>query len=155
MNVSKHGMKQLSRSMTKHTKWLVRSLIRAFAVGSMDLSFFMRTAKTLIRLGGCPGWSESSLGAQIILLVLSSCGWTDSARVWITAMDCRQSGKHSYILSLFKTSTKDRPFHICLWQKYRRNKTMQVWSQKALQLVCKNQILDIYLIILRRIWFSH
>ena len=23
----------------------------------------MRTAKTLIRLGGCPGWSESSLGA--------------------------------------------------------------------------------------------
>ena len=26
--------------------------------------FFMRTAKTLNRLGGCPGWSESSLGAQ-------------------------------------------------------------------------------------------
>ena len=24
----------------------------------------MRTAKTLIRLGGCPGWSESSPGAQ-------------------------------------------------------------------------------------------
>ena len=24
----------------------------------------MRTAKTLIRLGGCPGWSECSLGAQ-------------------------------------------------------------------------------------------
>ena len=23
--------------------------------------FFMRTSKTLIRLGGCPGWSESSL----------------------------------------------------------------------------------------------
>ena len=31
----------------------------------------MRTAKTLIRLGGCPGWSESSLGAHTILLVLS------------------------------------------------------------------------------------
>ena len=29
------------------------------------------TAKTLIRLGGCPGWSESSLGTQIILLDLS------------------------------------------------------------------------------------
>ena len=27
-------------------------------------AFFMRTAKTLIRLGGCPGWSESSLGAH-------------------------------------------------------------------------------------------
>ena len=24
----------------------------------------MRTAKTLIRLGGCPGWSESSLGGK-------------------------------------------------------------------------------------------
>ena len=33
----------------------------------------MRTAKTLIRLGGCPCWPESSLGAQVILLILS-CG---------------------------------------------------------------------------------
>ena len=31
----------------------------------------MRTAKTLVRLGGCPGWTESSLGAHAILLVLS------------------------------------------------------------------------------------
>ena len=31
----------------------------------------MRTAKTLIGLGGCPGWSESSLGTHAILLVLS------------------------------------------------------------------------------------
>ena len=29
------------------------------------------TAKTLIRLGRCPGWSESSLGAHAVLLVLS------------------------------------------------------------------------------------
>ena len=32
------------------------------------------TAKTLIRLGGLPGWSESSVGAQVILLVLSCSG---------------------------------------------------------------------------------
>ena len=31
----------------------------------------MQTAKTLIGLGGCPGWSKSSLGAHAILLVLS------------------------------------------------------------------------------------
>ena len=31
----------------------------------------------LIGLGGCPGWSESSLGAQVILLVLSCCGSAD------------------------------------------------------------------------------
>ena len=31
----------------------------------------MQTAKTLMRLGRCPGWYESSLGAKVILLVLS------------------------------------------------------------------------------------
>ena len=31
----------------------------------------MQTVKTLIRLSGCPGWPEFSLGAQVILLVLS------------------------------------------------------------------------------------
>ena len=34
-------------------------------------AFFMQTAKTRIRPGECPDWSESSLGAYIILLVLS------------------------------------------------------------------------------------
>ena len=29
------------------------------------------TAKTLFRLVGCPGWSESSLAVQVILLVVS------------------------------------------------------------------------------------
>ena len=33
----------------------------------------MQTAKILIRLGGCPGLSESSLDTQVILLVLSCC----------------------------------------------------------------------------------
>ena len=36
-------------------------------------AFFVRTAKTLIRLDGCPGWYESSLDAHAILLVLSCC----------------------------------------------------------------------------------
>ena len=42
----------------------------------------MQTAKTLIRLGGCPGWSESSLGAHAILLVLSWGGSNSEARGW-------------------------------------------------------------------------
>ena len=54
------------------------SLIRVFAVSSMGSKrtqgFFMRTTKTLIKLGGCPGWFESSLGAHAILLVLSGGG---------------------------------------------------------------------------------
>ena len=50
------------------------SLIRVFAVRMKKawiLSYPLSTGKTLIRLGGCPGWSESSLGALAILLVLS------------------------------------------------------------------------------------
>ena len=37
--------------------------------------FFRWTSKSLIGLGGGPGWSESLLGAHVILLVLS-CGGT-------------------------------------------------------------------------------
>ena len=42
-----------------------------FSVQLRTQAFFMRTVKTLIRLGGCPGWSESLLGAHAILLILS------------------------------------------------------------------------------------
>ena len=34
----------------------------------------MRTVKTLITLGRCPGWSESSLGTYLILLDMSCAG---------------------------------------------------------------------------------
>ena len=47
------------------------------------------TAKTWIRLGGCPVWSESLLGTQIIMLVLSWGGSNHSlwhlcvTKIWI------------------------------------------------------------------------
>ena len=65
--------------MTKPTKWLCAQwrLRSAWASVQSDQSrccalnvylrvqaFIMWTAMTLIRLGGCPGWSESSLGAH-------------------------------------------------------------------------------------------
>ena len=76
----------MSRLMAKPTKWSVaqRRLRSTWASAQSDQSlhsalngwlrtqcFFMRTATTLIRLGGYPDWLESSLGAQISLLVLS------------------------------------------------------------------------------------
>ena len=82
----------LSRLMTKPTKWLCaqprlrsvwasaqsdQSLRCAFNGYLRTQAFFTRTAKTQIRLGGCPGWSESSLGAHAISLVLSRCGSSD------------------------------------------------------------------------------
>ena len=47
------------------------------------------TAKTLIRLGKCPGWSESSLGAQIILLVVSwgSSDWIQTSWIFILQIE--------------------------------------------------------------------
>ena len=38
------------------------------------LSYSYSAQRRLIRLGGCPGWSESSLCIQVILLVLSCRG---------------------------------------------------------------------------------
>ena len=71
----------MSRDMTKPTKWVCaqRRLRSAcsWASAQSDQSLrcpheetlgpllpTKRTAKTLIRLGGCPGWSESLLGAH-------------------------------------------------------------------------------------------
>ena len=107
--------------MTKPTKWVcARQRLRsAWASAQSDQSlrcalngyqrtkgFFMRTSKNLIRLGGCPGWSESSLGAKsfcwfcleaahIVLLIPEdidlnkcsdeiwlSCSWTISSFWW-------------------------------------------------------------------------
>ena len=77
-NVHVHW-EHLSHDMTKPTKWVCaqQRLRSAWASAQSDQSlrwalngylrtqaFFMRTAKTLIRLGECPDWSESSLGAQ-------------------------------------------------------------------------------------------
>ena len=84
----------LSRLLTRPTKWHVLTaktrmprLIRVFTVYMKKhwvLSYPMSAQWRLIRLGGCPGWSESSLGcpgwsessfgAKVILLVLSQGG---------------------------------------------------------------------------------
>ena len=42
----------------------IRSVWSESSLCALWQGFFMRTAKTLIRLGGCPGWSGSSLGAH-------------------------------------------------------------------------------------------
>ena len=60
-----------SRDMTKPTKWMCaqRRLRSAWASAQSDQSLrcpheALSAQRRLIRLAGCPGWSESSLGAQ-------------------------------------------------------------------------------------------
>ena len=71
----------LSQRMTKPTKWHVRPGKTEISLGIRPVwsDSNERTAKTLIRLGGCPGWSEPSLGAYAILLVLSCAGSFESS----------------------------------------------------------------------------
>ena len=68
---------KMSNDMTKPTNWLctqrtqislcIRPVWSVFAVRMKKawvLSDPLSAQRRLIRLGGCPGWSESSLGAQ-------------------------------------------------------------------------------------------
>ena len=88
----------MSHDMTKPTKWLCtqRRLRSAWAV------------KTLIRLGGCPGWSESSLCAH------SFC--------WFCHVAARIStGSLSFIYSLLtcRKREKNKIWHHCQAWKHR------------------------------------
>ena len=79
---------KMSRSTIKPTRWHVRPAKTQIRLGiyrdwSVLVMRFVGYSgpklsscgqwRLLIRLVGCPGWSESSLGAQVILLVLSCC----------------------------------------------------------------------------------
>ena len=80
---------EMSQCMTKPTKWHVCPAKTQISLGiHPDWSVFAVCMKKvwvhsyplsawqrlLIRLGKCPGWSESSLGAHVILLDLSCAG---------------------------------------------------------------------------------
>ena len=70
----------LSHLMTKPAKWHVHTAKTQIRLGivfavcmkkAWVLSYPFSTQRRLIRLGKCPGWSESLLGTQIIFLVLT------------------------------------------------------------------------------------
>ena len=77
----------MSQSTTKPTKWPVCPAKTQISLGICPVwsvftvrlkktnvcSYSSSTQRRLIRLHGCVGWSESLLGAHIILLVLSCC----------------------------------------------------------------------------------
>ena len=70
-----------------HPPSLITAVCCVLNVSLRTQAFFIRTAKTLIRLGGCPDWSEYSLGTHAILLVLSWGGSFSFAMLWIMSID--------------------------------------------------------------------
>ena len=104
----------IGHSTTKPTKWYVPQQIfrSAWASAQSDQSlrsafnrefraqcFFMRTVKTLIRLGECPGWSESSLGTQVILLI-SSCSDSNYFVSWHLKRICETINMQSWMICI-------------------------------------------------------
>ena len=65
-------------------RWVLNGWLRTQA-------FFMWTAKTLIRLGRCPGWSESSLDVQIVcwfcLAVAQMCFFSGMSETVVSLSD--------------------------------------------------------------------
>ena len=87
-------------------------LIRVFAVrsmGSQGPNVSSCGQRRLISLGGCPGWSESSLGAHVILLDLSYCG---SVKLEPTNLDTRADEQHSDQLPFLLNFTKYHMSHV-------------------------------------------
>ena len=83
--------------------------------------FFMRTAKTRIRLGRCQGWSESLLGAQVSLLVLS-CSGSNVKTSLVSSENQTQPGENNLFLTV--------SLH-CVWFFNKTLESLQLLSLKA------------------------
>ena len=114
----------LSRNMTKPTKWLgVQRRLRSLSAlkKAWVLSYPLSTQQRLIRLGRCPGWSEYA-GCTLILLVFSCHGsflhqWPVQGNVvlhwgvrWLSCMMSRHlfDGLASFSAKRFDVGIVDR-----------------------------------------------
>ena len=68
---------------------------------------FERIAKTLIRLGGCPGWSESSLGAHSFCLFLSCRGSYWHLAMLNSSKSNSKSKGHNYFIRNYKEEVRE------------------------------------------------
>ena len=92
-------------------------LIRVFTVCMNKAwlhSYPMSAQWKLIRLGGCPGWSKSSLGAHVILLILS---WAGSNHLFRTVNTWAASSKNvssnMHKLCRFRSSCTCEKYQSC------------------------------------------
>ena len=82
------GELKTNKMTVRPVKTQISPVWSVFAVRMKDscvLSYPLRAQRRLISLGRCPGWSESSLGTQVIVLVLSCDG---SKFYWYLCYTC-------------------------------------------------------------------
>ena len=83
-----------------------------------DPSFLQAAAKTLIRLGGCPGWSESSLGVHSFCWVLSCrgsfcCLSSRQTFRYQAMLFCEELNIAANALNMSRFMTKPTKLHVC------------------------------------------
>ena len=120
---------ELSHLMTKPTKWHVRPVKTQISLGicpvwsessqcaqwvAKDPMFLYADSEDSDQTGRMPGWSESSLGAHAILLVLSWGGSSDC--FWLKNKTCRMVLMHKWAAA---------------WQ----NQQNGMWAQRRLRSV--------------------
>ena len=142
----------MSHLMTKPTKWPVRPAKTQISLGIRlvwsepslcpqwvvkDPSFLHANSEDseqtrqmpgwseLIRLGRCPGWSESSLGAHAILLVLS---WGGSYFNFVYQQTDRQTGRQASRYTDRQTDRKRDKRHTDNWIRCKRFKPHKMFS---------------------------
>ena len=104
----------MSHSMTKPTKWPVlpvktqislsiRPVWWEYSLSAWKLPI-ERIVKILIRPSGCPGWSGYSLGAHVILLVLSCSGSYVNIMTWSFQTERSEQTVSNQIRRLLKES---------------------------------------------------
>ena len=121
----------MSRLMTKPTKWLcarrrqislgIRPVWSVFAVRMKKpwvLSSPLSAQQRLIRLGGCQGWSESSLGAQCMFG--REAAHISNPTEWLHMSVERSQSKQQRFLFLWKS------LYINSWKTYADCKTLHV-----------------------------
>ena len=106
-------------------------------------AFFMRTAKILIRLGGCPGWFESSLGAHAILLVLSRGGLFELVMSYCIFKFFKQIGNGQAV------STAGLVFSFCQKQHF----ICWLWSYQ-IKLICLHLAFKLFEALQQYMWHS-
>ena len=106
--------------LPQHNK-ITPSLIRVFTVcmkKPWDLSYSLSTQRKLTGLGRCSGWSESSLGAQVILLLLSCCGSIGFALLFTASLYIKSTRVSYQVTNLILGVLKRKIWKIIFKKKF-------------------------------------
>ena len=142
----------MSRRMTKPTKWSVRTAKTQISLGihpvwsvfavrmkkRWALNYLLSAQWRLIRLGGCPGWSESSLGAHVILLVLSCGGSYLSMHITCLESWARSTSWENLFLPYANNKGAYQPSHLRLIQNFKRLARPYSWAGRLLSKLLAN-----------------